>query len=198
MIDLSDSCFEGVISRSIYSIDIQLSRYKHMSIDIQYVRHTCSTLNQVTSVFLVWLFLTGQSASKCNCWNKCEKNANILKFVPKLSIIALHKTKHLKFGYFLLLYNYVVKEDHVCRSTYSISIDIQYLDRHTWCVCQSRYVQYSSRVFSISLPSQWVIKLSGRIKIFYPSVIPPILVETLQWKHRYFSVELWAGLQRGD
>ena len=47
-------------------------------------------------------------------------------------------------------------------------------------------VQYCSRVFSISLPSQWVIKLSGRIKIFYPSVIPPILMETLQWNHRYF------------
>ena len=59
-------------------------------------------------------------------------------------------------------------------------------------------IQYSSRVFSTSLPSQWIIKLSGRIKIFYPSVIPPILVETLQWKHRYFSLELWVGLQRGD
>ena len=33
--------------------------------------------------------------------------------------------------------------------------------------------------FSIFLPSQWVIKLSGRIKKIYPSEIPPILVETL-------------------
>ena len=32
----------------------------------------------------------------------------------------------------------------------------------------------------ISLPSQWVIKLSGRIKKIYPSVIPPVSVETLQ------------------
>ena len=30
----------------------------------------------------------------------------------------------------------------------------------------TRSLQYSSKIFSISLPSQWVIKLSGRIKIF--------------------------------
>ena len=56
-----------------------------------------------------------------------------------------------------------------------------------WYLFQSWDIQYSSRVFSISLPFQWVIELSGRIKKIYPSVIPPISVETLQWKHRYFS-----------
>ena len=50
----------------------------------------------------------------------------------------------------------------------------------TITINQLMNLQYSSRVFSISLPSQWVIKLSGWIKNFYPSVIPPISVETLQ------------------
>ena len=27
-------------------------------------------------------------------------------------------------------------------------------------------------------------------------MIPPILVETLQWKHKYFSLEFWVGLRR--
>ena len=37
---------------------------------------------------------------------------------------------------------------HVCRSTYCMLIDIQYLDRHTWCVCWSTYcmsILYVSR-----------------------------------------------------
>ena len=93
------------------------------------------------------------------CWKKCEKNANSLIFVPTLSIIVLHKMKHLKFGYFLLLY--IVKEDHVCQSTYSISIDIQYLDRHTRCVCQMRYCRSIEIRMSIEiLYVDWLVCLT--------------------------------------
>ena len=107
------------------SIEIQAC----MSIDIQYVhRHTRSTLKQVTSIALVWRFLQAKVNQSVIVERNVRKNANILIFVQKLSIIELHKTEHLKFGYCLLLY--VVKKDHACRSTYniySISIDI----RHT-------------------------------------------------------------------
>ena len=84
--------------------------------DLQYLsRHTRSTPNQGTALFLAWHNFTDQSASKCNCWKKGEKNTFILIFVPKVSIFMLHKTKHLKFGYFLLYVDQDTSK-HVCRS----------------------------------------------------------------------------------
>ena len=46
--------------------------------------------------------------------------------------------------------------------------------RHCLCKFLNR-----SRVFAISLPSQWVIKLSGRIKIFFT----PLWFHSFRWKH---------------
>ena len=60
-----------------------------------------------------------------------------------------------------------------------------------WWVVSALYLQYNSRGFSISHPSQWAIKLSEGMKISYPTVIPPISVETLQWKYRY---GFWGAL----
>ena len=60
-----------------------------MSNDMLYVdRQTRSVLNQVTSLYLVWCSCTDQSASRHNYWQKCEKNAYSLIFVPKYSITA--------------------------------------------------------------------------------------------------------------
>ena len=75
------------------------------------------------------------------------KNKNILIFLLKFPIIALHvhKTKHLNFVYFLLLY--VIKEDHVCQSTYSI------VSRSTYMVNRDMYVNQDTVCRSAVVPN---------------------------------------------
>ena len=50
--------------------------------------------------------------------------------------------------------------------------------------------------FLISLPSQWVIKLSGRIKKIYPSVFPPFGGNTAMKTQEFFSGAL-SGIAEG-
>ena len=116
------------------SIEIQTC----MSIDKQYVhRHTRSTLNQVTSIQAS--FYQSVIAERT-----VRKNANILIFVPKVSIIALHKRSIYSSAiscYYMLSRKIMCADRHtVSRLTYSISIDIHgvYVNRDT--VRQSRYV----------------------------------------------------------
>ena len=70
--------------------------------------------------------------------------------------------------------------------------------RH-WAIYSSLVIYSSARGFFFNFPPIPVgNKTEWKIKNIYPSVIPPISMGTLQWKRRYFSAELWVGLQRGD
>ena len=121
-------------------------RYKHvcrmtccMSID----RHAQYWI-RLPHCYLVWCSCTDQSASRHNYWQKCEKNAYSLIFVPKCSIIA---SLGLVISCYCMLSRKTMYADWhtVSRLTYNISfaihvcmlIEILYVNQDT--VCRSRY-----------------------------------------------------------
>ena len=131
------------VSLLTYCVSIEIQTC--MSIDKQYVhRHTRSTLNQVTSIFLAWRIFTGQFASKCNCRKKCEKKKPIFLYLfqnfPLLHNIKLSLYSSAISCFYMLSRKIMCADRHtVSRLTYSISIDIHgvYVNRDT--VCRSRY-----------------------------------------------------------
>ena len=116
-----------------------------MSIDILHVdRHTCSILNQVTSLYLVLTQFYKPKRIKVYvvrdtvCQSRYSMSIEVL-YIDRLLCLTVCVSLPVR---------------NNCRSTYSMSINIQYLDRHT--VCQSRYRHVC---MSIDIHAQYLIRL---------------------------------------